>query len=60
MLMSGMGVLTGKTLNSKGLALKSGLEYLQKLGDAPDRTTSGILGGILGDRRGLFDDNPPF
>ena len=58
-LMSSMGVFTGKALNSKGLALKSGLEYLQKLGDAPDMTTNGILGGILGGRRSLLDDDLP-
>lgn len=58
--MSGMGAFTGKTLNSKGLALKSGLEYLQKLGDAPDMSMSSILGGRLGGQRSFLDDNLPF
>lgn len=57
MLMSGMGALTGKTLNSKGLALKSGLDYLQKLGDVPDTSLSSILSGRLG---GCFDNDLPF
>lgn len=60
MLMSGMGAFTGKTLNSKGLALKSGLDYLQKLGDAPDMSMSSLLGGRLGGRRSFLDDNLPF
>jgi len=49
MLMMGLG-RPGTSLNSNGLALKSGLEYLKKLGDVKN-TRSGLLGGI-------FDDLP--
>lgn len=50
MLILGLGITLGKTLNDKGLALKAGLEYYKKLGDVQDR---GGTGGRLG---GLFDD----
>ena len=53
MLMMGLGALSGRTLNSKGLALKEGLEYFRKLGSVPSPSA-------FGRRNGLFDNDLPF
>ena len=50
MLLSGHSI-PGTTLNEKGRALKTGLDYYKKLGDV---RSSGRLSGLGG--LGIFDD----